>query len=322
MSRRLGIRIGRGLTLVGGPLRTAPATGDLSDDELVAQLELALKVLAGRKPATLSIEVAKPRAQIRILAGLPHVPPAQLRQLVANHATRFFRIREEAVTDAVWLPARGGQRSALAAATPERLIERLCQVATTMGCPVGSVRPHSGPPELARLSLIPARLRVVKARRQQRAGRVAGSVAVLAWLAALGVSTLRVHDARLTAARELSDLRYRADSAISLRRELTSLHEARFLLETWEGEEGRLLAALARVAETLPATAHLTLLRAGEDGAMRLEGTAEDPGAVLNHLKEAPGVSEVQFTRPPVERLTVAGRSVTRFELGLKWRDQ
>lgn len=319
MKRGLIAHFGRGLIIRGGSLRGPVASGDLTDREAVAFLDLALAALRARRAFPLTIEVARPRLQIRTLDGLPSLAAAQLRRLVSINALRFFRGRASLRTDAAWMRLPGPGRRAIAVAAPAAFLEEVCGVASGRGYGIAAVRPAGEHPWLRRLSLLPMSLEAEVARTRKRSGWLTGGVAAVSFAGALGLGGWRVQEARRATAAELSRIMPRADSALKLRRSIRDMLEARGALREERVARGKVLAVVAGLAGRLPSSDYLVGLRLEEEGSLMIEGMSADPGVLLRELRREPHLSRVALIEPPVERLLVGGLPLAKVRIAAEW---
>lgn len=93
-------------------------------------------------------------------------------------------------------------------------------------------------------------------------------------------------------------------------RHLEALTTARATAPRWT-------PVLARLAETLPADAYLTGLRAAADSVV-IEGVAGSSAGVFNALHEMPGVSQVRALAPIRHERTDGEATIERFVIGLE----
>ncbi len=104
--------------------------GELAD----AIARLAAEAPRNGKRVRMTVALEPPLVQVRSLADLPPVKPADLATLVAAQSSRFFRRNGSAlVTDATWETNGDGPRVARAAAADEPWLEAIAAGARTAG---------------------------------------------------------------------------------------------------------------------------------------------------------------------------------------------
>ncbi|MDZ4862400.1 MAG: hypothetical protein SGJ01_03055, partial [Gemmatimonadota bacterium] len=147
-----------------------------------------LGVLAGGIPQEigtrdLEIVVEPPLLQQRDLQGLPPVRAMDLRALVQQQSSQFFRQNgSPLVADACWLPGgRGRPRMAHAVAADELLVESVIEAAASAGFSVTAVRPGPALGE-TRLTLLPRTRQIAHAARAAHSLRRAGLAVAGLWL--------------------------------------------------------------------------------------------------------------------------------------------
>jgi len=245
----------------------------------------------GRRPSV-RITIHPPVAQTRTLEGLPSLRPGDLRALVAEQASRFFRgSRDELVTNAGRQPGTSGN-VVRAAAVDRHTLELLIGATRDSGLSVGSV---GTPVDGAWLELLPERERAEQRRRRLRSLALHAAVVALAWLATAGwyVASLRTERQRLD--RELAALRPATTALASLDRE--SRLAARMLqaVEVSRADYLRLLAQLHAVILALPDSAYLTTVSLSARGPGSVTGMARRPTEGLSAFRAQAGLADARL---------------------------
>lgn len=315
MSRAVLIRLGRSFRL----LSEAPSnevTLEFGESELIRSA-ISHACNTGPRGARVTIEVERPLLQIRSLPSLPRTQRRELQRLVASQSARFFRAANgPLVTDACWnRSAIGTLPSVLAVAAPAGILHDVCEGVHAAGGRLVGVVVRDERVEGHGLSLLPptASERLRATSRRKRVMSLRSSVAA-ALVLATG-SLVLAHTVLLSSQRELAVLRPALDSALAIRDATTELRGSLDVLLDGAGGVTRPVSLVASLTERLPPDAFLTLLGMDAQGEVRLEGLAQNPGAVLRFLREAPEFLQVEFIRAPVQRSDVSGRTLTRFEL-------
>lgn len=321
MRPRLLIQIGKEVAASGGGLGQAVRFIPRDDGEVVEMVGLLLDILPRQRRGIL-VELAPPRLQVRTLYGLPHMRQRDLERLVANQPDRFFRVKGVPVaTTARWADADRTSPRAIAIAGPEQLLCDLAQLAERYRAGGFAVRAHGELPLKRDLSLLPAGARTEHRRRSRRHATRLGALTVAAWSAVAVVSTVNLHREEIGLRDQLVALQPAADSAVALRRSVSELQSAIETASRWQEQPDEPLRILASIAGALPDEAFVSRVGMKPDGAVELEGAATQPAMVLAAMRDQ-AVFEAEFMRPAVDRMDVAGRGFTRFQLRLRLRHQ
>ncbi len=249
------------------------------------------------KTRSLEIIVVPPLLQLRELPGLPPVRARDLRALIQQQVSQFFRQNgSPLIADAHWLPgARGLPRVAIAAATDEALVECVVEAASGAGYSVSTVRP--GPdPRVTRLSLLPRSMQALHAARGARSLR----------RAVVAVAALWVMVGLFLAGRAISERRFIEAELARLERPLTAMrsarmqiHGVRVLLEnvaTARADAAVLPRQLLAIVRALPDSVVLSSITLEAGGSGAITGLARHPFALAAALE-----ADARLVKPHLE---------------------
>ena len=154
--------------------------------------------------------------------------------------------------------------------------------------------------------------------RRRWAIRLAGA-AVLAWLTAGVAFAARVTATARRAQTERAALGPALDAAIAVERDLALADELWRTIEGARRDRSRDVLLLSALTTALPDSAHLTVLRRGQDGQVTLGGYARSAARVLAALAETPGVVG-PVLQSGITSETLAGRPRERFAIAFRWQ--
>ena len=280
-----------------------------------AELADAIARLAAEAPRNgkrvrMTVALEPPLVQLRNLADLPPVKPADLVTLVAAQANRFFRKNgAPLVTDAVWAGAKDA-RVVQAAAAEEPWLEAIAAGARAAGIALTGIAPVGAPD----LSLLPGGVKAER-RRAERAIVRRWAVGAAALWALLGVLyVLRIGIGLQATSRELARLARPAATVSAARRELRDAGLLIATLNDASGGRASIAARLARISAALPDSAFLTSLTLDADGSGVMTGLARRAADVVARLQARGAVVGARLDGP-VLRETSAGKDWERFTI-------
>ena len=273
------------------------ATEDLID--IVALI--AAGVPEAVKTRSLEIIVVPPLLQVRELPGLPPVRARDLRAMIQQQVSQFFRQNgSPLVADAHWLPGTRGQpRLAIAAATDEALVEIVVEAATGAGFSVSTVRP--GPdPRVAHMSLLPRSIRALDAARGNQASRRAAAAVAALWaMVGLLVAGRAIGESRFIDA-ELARLEQPLAAVRSAR---LQIHGARVLLQdvaTARATAAVLPRQLVAIVRALPDSVVLSSITLEAGGSGAITGLTRHPHALAAALE-----ADARLVKPHLEGVSL-----------------
>ncbi len=281
--------------------------GELAD----AIARLAAEAPRNGKRVRMTVALEPPLVQVRSLADLPPVKPADLATLVAAQSSRFFRRNGSAlVTDATWETNGDGPRVARAAAADEPWLEAIAAGARTAGIALTALAPADAPD----LSLLPGGLKTERRLAERTAIRRWAMVAAGMWVLFGALYAARLVVGLRQTKRELARLARPAAAVLAARRDL---RDASALIETLNQAAAQrevVAARLGRISPALPDSAFLTSLTLDASGSGVLTGLARRAADVVARLEARGAVAHPRLDGPVLRERT-AGRDWERFTI-------
>lgn len=259
------------------------------------------------------VVLADPLVQRRRLLDLPPGRRSMIRNLVARHCARYFRVRDDGVVvDLVSESAHPGA-TWLAVAVSAGLVDLLLKATRRLSYEIVDIIPESRA-GWSGLSFMPAvEWRRRLAQHWRRTAYVAASVLFL-----LGTVWAASSLARLLSLQRLSRDLSSVDSLISAVTDAQvaymALSELTATIQRAEQDRRRLGGLMTAVVGALPDSAVLTTLALDLAGRGRMAGFAEEALAVNAALRRIPELGEFQLEGTPTIE-AIGNRSWMRFAL-------